>query len=189
MGAAQDQGVDPGVLDFLQILGNDELGDGVAVVHIAVFHQRHEHRAGAGEDLRLRLHVLDDRRVGAAAHRGRRADDAHLAVAGGIHRRAGRSTDHAGKGYRQAGGFLGRVGGGHRAAGGNNELYIVGKQEADVLPGILADDLPPAGAVGHAAGIAKVDNILAGQHAAQLAHGGQAAQAAVKHSDGAGIHQ
>ena len=189
VGAAQDQGVDPGILYLLQILGDDELGDGVAVVHIAVFHQRHEHGAGAGDDLRLRLHVLDDRRVGTAAHRGRRADDAHLAVAGGIHRRTGRGTHHAGKRHRQTGGFLGRVGGGHCAAGSNNELYIVGKQKADVLPGILADDLPPAGAVGHAAGITKINDVLAGQHAAQLAHGGQAAQTAVKHSDGAGVHQ
>jgi len=65
----------------------------------------------------------------------------------------------------------------------------VGKQKADILPGILADNLPPAGAVGHAAGIAKIHDILAGQHAAQLAHGGQAAQAAVKYSNRAGVHQ
>ena len=59
----------------------------------------------------------------------------------------------------------------------------------DILPGILHDGVVSAGAVGHPACIAEIDDILAGQYPAQLAHGGQAAQAAVKHTDGPCIHQ
>ena len=47
----------------------------------------------------------------------------------------------------------------------------------------------PAGTVRHAAGIAKIHNIFARQQAAQLAHGGQPAKAAVKYADGTSIHQ
>ena len=58
-----------------------------------------------------------------------------------------------------------------------------------VLPRVLDNDVPPAAAVGHAARVTEVDDVLAGQHAAQLAHGGQPAQAAVKHADGPCVHQ
>ena len=47
----------------------------------------------------------------------------------------------------------------------------------------------PAGTVRHAAGIAKIHNIFARQQAAQLAHSGQPAKAAVKYADGTSIHQ
>ena len=52
-----------------------------------------------------------------------------------------------------------------------------------------AQGLRAAAAVRHAAGVAKIDDVLAGQYPAQLAHGGQPAQAAVKHTDWPCIHQ
>ena len=59
----------------------------------------------------------------------------------------------------------------------------------DILPGVLHNGVVGAGPVGNAPCVAEVDDVLAGQNAAQLAHGGQAAQAAVKYTDGSCIHQ
>ena len=123
--AAQNQRVNARVLQLLQILRNDELCDRVAVVEIAVFHQRHEHRAGPGENLHLGHHVADDRRIRPAAHRRRRADDTHFFVAGRIHCRAGRRAHHAGERHGQPGGFLRRIGRGHRTAGSNDKFYVL----------------------------------------------------------------
>ena len=189
VGAAKDQRVNAGVLQLLQILGNDELCHGVAVIEIAVLDQRHKHRAGARKDLHIGQHIADDRRVGAAAHRGGRADDADAVVAGRVHGGAGGGTHHAGVGHRQPGGLLRRIGRGHGPAGGDDELDIPAEQKAYILPRILHNDVPPAAAVRHAAGIAEIDDILTGQHAAQLAHGGQPAKAAVKYADGPCVHQ
>ena len=101
-------------------------------------------------------------------------------IGGGIH--------HAQIGHRELFGLSGGVGAGHRAAGRHDALDILGEQERDVLPGILQDGLRAAAAVGHSAGVAKVDDVFVGQPPAQLPHTGQAAQAAVKYADGAVIH-
>lgn len=50
------------------------------------------------------------------------------------------------------------------------------------------DHIVPAGTV-RRGGIAKMHNIFARQQAAQLAHGGQPAKAAVKYADGTSIHR
>ena len=189
MGTAKNQRIYVLILQFLQILGDNQLCDRVAVIEVAVFHQRHKHRARLGKNLHLGQHITDYRRVGAAAHRGRRADDADPAVAGCVHRSAGRCPHHPGEGHRQAGGLLRRIGRGHRAAGGNDEFHVPAQQKADILPGVLDDDILSAGAVGHAARIPEVDDILPRQHAAQLPHSCQAAQTAVKHADGPCVHQ
>ena len=86
-------------------------------------------------------------------------------------------------------GLGGGIGGADGAAGRHDKFHIPGQQKPDVLPGILDDGFPPAGAIGNPAGVAEVDNVLAGQHLAQLTHGGQAAQAAVKNANGTVIHQ
>ena len=57
------------------------------------------------------------------------------------------------------------------------QLYIFRKQERNILTGVLQDGLRAAAAVGHPAGVAKVDDVLVGQPPAQLPHTGQAAQA------------
>ncbi len=55
VGAAQNQGVHPGLAHLGQVLGNDQLRDlllsGFAVIYIPGFHQRDEQGAGAGGDL------------------------------------------------------------------------------------------------------------------------------------------
>ena len=85
-------------------------------------------------------------------------------------------------------GLCGGVGAGHRAAGGHDALDILREQERDVLPCILQNSLRAAAAVGDAAGIAEVDDILVGKALAQLPHAGQAAKAAVEYADGTVIH-
>ena len=45
-----------------------------------------------------------------------------------------------------------------------------------------------AGAVGHAAGVAEIDDVLAGQNAPQLSYRSQAAQAGIEYADGTVIH-
>ena len=125
VGTAQNQRVNARVLQLLQILRNDQLCDRVAVVEIAVFDQRHKHRAGAGKNLHVGHHVADDGGIRPAAHRGCCADDADFAVPRRVHRRAGRSTHNAGKRHGQPGGLLRRIGRGHRAAGGNDKFHVL----------------------------------------------------------------
>ena len=100
----------------------------------------------------------------------------------------GGSIHHAQIGHRQLCRFCSRVGAGHGAAGRHDALYIFREQECHVLTGILQDGLRAAAAIGHAAGIAKIDDLLVGQALAQLPHTGQAAKAAVEYADRAVIH-
>ena len=125
---------------------------------------------------------------------GRRADDADAAVPGDESGLPGRSVHDAQIGDRELCGLGGGVNAGHRAAGGHDALDILREQERDVLPGILQNSLRAAAilqyaaAVGDAAGIAEVDDILVGEALAQLPHAGQTAKAAVEYADGAVIH-
>ena len=192
VGAAQNEGVHPGIPHLGQVLGDDEPGHFLlvfgAVVHVTGLHQRHEERAGAGCDLHARHQFAQQGLIAAGADGGRGANDADAAVAGGK-RSLPRSRIHdAQVGHGQQRRLGGGVGAGHRAAGGHDALDILGQQERDVLPGILQDGLRAAAAVGHTAGVAEVDDILVGEPLAQLLHAGQAAEAAVKYADGAVIH-
>ena len=58
VGAAQNEGVHPGIPHLGQVLGDDEPGHFLlvfrTVVHVTGLHQRHEERAGAGRDLHAR---------------------------------------------------------------------------------------------------------------------------------------
>ena len=188
MGAAKDQGVNAGIPHGGQVFLNHQLGHFVAV-HITVFNQRYKQGAGAGKNLNPRHQIFQLGSIRTAADGGRCADHADAFVFGGGSSCAGCRTDHAGVGYRQLGSFRRRIGGRYCAAGRHNELDILGKQEPDILLGIPHDHIVPAGTVRHAAGIAKIHNIFARQQAAQLAHGGQPAKAAVKYADGTSIHQ
>ena len=125
--------------------------------------------------------------VTAAFHRGLGADDAHPARFGGRGRGGCRRRHHAGVGRGQRGRVIGRQGAGYGAAGGQDELDLLLQQEGDVLLGVLHDGIRAAAAVGHAAGVAEIDDVLAGQKAAQLPHGGQPAQAGVEHADGPAV--
>ena len=61
-------------------------------------------------------------------------------------------------------------------------------KKADVLPRVLTM-MSARGCRKGTRPVSEVDDVLAGQHAAQLAHGGQPDQAAVKHADGPCVHQ
>ena len=192
VGTAQDQGVHPGVPHLGEVLGDHQAGDLLlflfAVIHIPGFHQRHEQRAGAGGDLHARHQFAQQRLIAAGADGGRSADDTDAAVAGGKGSLPGGGIHHAQIGHRQPGRLGSRVGAGHRTAGRHDAFYVLGQQKGDVLPCILQDGLRAAAAIGHTAGVAKVDDLLMGQALAQLPHAGQAAKAAVKYADGAVIH-
>ena len=192
MGAAQNQGIHPGVPDPGKVLGNDQTGHlllfRVAVVHIPGFHQRDEQRASPGRDLHTGHQLAQKGLVTAGPDGRRRADDADAAVAGGKGCFPGGGIHHAQIGHRQCSRFRGRVGAGHRAAGCHDALDILGQQKGNVLPGILQDGLRTAAAIRHPAGIAEVDDVFMGQAPAQFPHAGQAAKAAVKYADGAVIH-
>ena len=192
VGAAQDQGVHPCIPDLRQVLGNDQLGDLLlvrgAVIHIARFHQRHKERAGTGGNLHTGHQPAQERLIAAGTDGGRSADDTDAPVPGGKGSLPGGGIHHAQIRHRELFGLSGRVGAGYRAAGRHDALDILGEQERDVLPGVLQDGLRAAAAIGHSAGVAKVDDVLVGQPPAQLPHAGQAAQAAVKYADGAVIH-
>ena len=158
------------------------------MVHIAGLHERHEEGAGPGRDLHAGNELAQDGLVAAGADGGRRADDADAAVPGDESGLPGRSVHDTQIGDGELCGLGGGVDAGHRAAGGHDALDILREQERDVLPGILQNSLRAAAAVGDAAGIAEVDDILVGEALAQLPHAGQAAKAAVEYADGTVIH-
>ena len=192
VGAAQDQGVHPGVPHLGEVLGNDQPGHlllfFLAVVHISGLYQGHEQGAGLGKDLHARHQLPQQRLIAAGADGGRSADDTDAAVAGGKGRFPGSSVYHAQIRHRQLCCLRSRIGAGHRAAGCHDAFYIFRKQECDILTGVLQDRLRAAAPVRHTAGIAEIDDILMGQTLAQLPHAGQPAKAAVKYADGAVIH-
>ena len=192
VGAAQNQGVHTGFTHLGQVLSDHQLrhllSALLAVVHVTGLHQRHEQRAGPGGDLHPRHQLTQQLFVAAGADGGSGADHADAAVAGSKGCLPGSSIHHAQIGHRQLCRFCSRVGTGHGAAGRHDALYIFRKQECHVLTGILQDGLRAAAAIGHAAGIAKIDDLLVGQALAQLPHTGQAAKAAVEYADPAVIH-
>ena len=192
MGAAQNEGIHPGIPHLGQVLCNDQLRHLLpallAVVHITGFHQRNEQRTGPGGDLHTGHQLAQQLFIAAGADGRRRANNADAAVAGGKGRFPGGGIHHPQIRHRQPGRLCSRVGAGHRAAGRHDALYIFRKQERNILTGVLQDCLRAAAAVGHAAGITKIDDFLVGQTLAQLPHAGQPAQTAVEHADGAIIH-
>lgn len=114
MGAAEDEGVHPGLPHLGQILGDDQTGHLLlvegAVVHIASLHERHEEGAGPGRDLHAGNELAQDSLVAAGADGGCRADDADAAVPGDKSGLPGRSVHDAQIGD----GELGGLGGGGR---------------------------------------------------------------------------
>ena len=106
-------------------------------------------------------------------------------VAAAAARAVGSSTPRKGTGER-----LPKVGGHGTdcAARRDDHFYVLREQEGRVLPGVAADGVAAARAVGHAAGVAEIDDCFIRHPGGELAHGGQAAEAGVKHADGPGIH-
>ena len=118
---------------------------------------------------------------------GRRADQADLPSLCDSRCRLGAGADDVnvghGKGLSHAAGHRA-----HRAAGSQHRLYVLREEKVHVLAGIAQNGLLPPRAIGHPAGVAKVNDALAGQQLFQLLNGGQAPQARVEHADGAVIH-
>ena len=105
-----------------------------------------------------------------------------------LHRGARRGAQHIkiGDGQRIADVTGNRA---DRTTGGQHGFYVVSDEKIHILFCVFADDLAPARAVGHAAGIAEVEDTLVRQGANQLPHGGEAAKAGVKYADGSVIHK
>ena len=192
VGAAEDEGVHPGLPHLGQILGDDQTGHLLlvegAVVHITGLHEGDEEGTGTSGDLHAGDKLPQQGLITAGTDGGRRADDADTAVAGDEGGLPGGGVHDAQIGDGELRGLGGGVDAGHRAAGGHDALDILREQERDVLPCILQNSLRAAAAVGDAAGIAEVDDILVGEALAQLPHAGQTAKAAVEYADGTVIH-
>ena len=192
VGAAEDEGVHPGLPHLGQILRDDQTGHLLlvegTVVHITGLHEGDEEGTGTGGDLHAGDKLPQQGLIAAGTDGGRRADDADAAVAGDEGGLPGGGVHDAQIGDGELRGLGGGVDAGHRAAGGHDALHILRQQEGDVLPGVLQNSLRAAAAVGDAAGIAEIDDVLVGKALAQLPHAGQPAKAAVEYADGTVIH-
>ncbi len=154
------------------------------VVQPALFHQRHEQRAGLRVHPRRRIERMDATRVGIAVDRGGRADHAdasarrlgHGSARAGLddvqHRNVPRQPVHHMRRHRR-----------HGVAGNDQHLHVALQQEAGDLLGELLDRGNRLHAVGHARGIAKIDDVLERQALHQRPHDGQPADAGVEHAD------
>ena len=189
VGAPQDQSVHPGGSDGGEIFRCDGLDDHIAGPGAAILHQRHEQRAGAGGQRHIRVFRPDHPVIGPGADGGGGGDNADPSVFCHLRRSLGGGEHHAEDGQVGLGPQVVQRDGGHGAAGDDNGLQVKAAQEVDILHGIATDDLPGAGAVGHPSGVAEVDDVFVGQQCRQTAHGGQAAEAGIKHADRAVIHE
>ena len=188
VGAAQNEGVHPGLPDGGQVPLCYQAGHLVLGGDKGVLHQGHEQGAGLREHLELVVQLEQGLAVGVAVDGGVGADDPHLFVFRGGGSGPGGREHHVEVGHPQA---LADVpgGGAHRAAGGQHRLDPPFQEEGHVLLRVAAHGLSAAGAVGHPAGIAKIDDAFLGQQLFQLLHGSQAPQARVEHADGTVIHK
>ncbi len=134
MRAAHDESVDILAVKRFHVPRADRLRDDI-VRRDAVFHERHEKRAGTGDDAHARVYGADARFVCSAFHRRLRADDADRARFRHACRELCGAFDHAADRQIE---FLAqraeRVGA-HRAAGDDDHLHVLAEQEA------LADTL------------------------------------------------
>ena len=188
MGAAQDEGVDPRGTQRLQILPGHRLDDRITGAEAPVLHQRHKQRAGLDIHLNGAVQRRQTALIGPGAHGCRRGDQAHPLISG---RRGGRRagglhhTENGdivlGRQHRQS---VGRYG----AAGHQQRFHIKAPQEMYILPGVAQQYFRRAPAVGDTGRVAEVYNVLRGEDAAYLPHGGQSAGAGVEHPDRPLIH-
>ena len=176
MGAAQDQGVHPRLLQRCQILPGHGLDHHVAPPDAPGLRQGHEQGACPAEDLHLRIQPPQDGLVGTGPDGGRRGDHAdplvfrhqHCPAAGGLH--------HAHHGQVVLRLQRGQGSGGDRPAGDEDGLQVKGSQKAHILPGIFQNGLPGSAAVGHPGGIAEVDQVLLRQDLPEGMHCRQPSQ-------------
>ena len=188
MGAAQDQRVHPGLPQGRQILPGHRLHHHIAPVIPPVLHQGDEQGAGLGDDGGIRLQGQDLPLVGPGADGGGGGDEADAPAPGYLDGPGAGGVHHPQDGQVVFLPQLGEGVGGHGAAGHHDGLDVERAEKAHVLPGVFQQRLPAASAVRHTGRVAKVYNVLRGQDAPNLRHGGKPAQAGVEHPDGTIIH-
>src|SRR5574340_1410570 len=179
VGAAEDQGVDVLGQERLQIFLCGETGD--FVVEPAFFYERYEQCAGLRMDARIGRVFVDGARIGIAVDGGGGADAANFsATARGYgtgvdyveHRHRRQVLDHLSCHRR------------HGVAGDDQQLDLLFQQELRDLGGEVGDSLDRLYAVGHARGVAEIDDVLVGQPFHQRAHNRQPADAGIEYADG-----
>ena len=189
MRAAQDERVHARGFERRQIFGHHGFDHHVAAVHAAVLHERHKQRARLREQLQAAVGMVQITLISPRTDGRGRADDAHFAAQRLRHRAAACRLDRADD--RDIVLPLEQIErhGRNRVARDDNRLQVELAQEGHVLSGVFDDNVSAAGAVGHAAGIPEVDDVLLRHERVQAAHRGQPAQAGVEHADRTVIHR
>ena len=184
MGAAEDEDVPPGTPERPQVDGGHPAGHRVRPP--ALLDQRHQERAGLGDDLRPGRQPPRRLLIGAARDRRLRADEADDPGARGPDRRPhGRlhDADHRDLQRRLQGGERERGGG---VAGDDQQLDAARLQEPADFDREARHRLPGFGAVRHARGVAEVQQTLLRHRLAQSPQDGQTADAGIEDPDGLG---
>ena len=182
MGAAQHEAVDLLGEHRAQVFLRGEAGH--LVVQPAFLDQRHEQRAGLGIHPHRRIEFVHAARVGVAVDRGRRADDTDAPSRRGRHRGARAGLDDVE--HRDAGGQPVHHVRRHRRHGvarDDQHLDVALQQEFGDLRGEVLDRGDRLHPVGHARGVAEVDDVLERQALHERAHHGEPADAGIEHPD------
>ena len=189
MGAAQNKRVDPGGAKGREVFCRNGFDDRIAGAEPPVFHQRHEQGARLGVHLNVAVQRGQAPLVGTGSDGGGGGDKPHLLVPGDLRRRGASGLHHAQNGDVALRRQNRQSVGGHGAARHQQRLHIEGAEEADILPRIAEKYLRRASAVGDTGRVSEVYNVLRGEDAAYLPHGGEPAETGVEHPDGSLIHE
>ena len=184
VGAAQHQRVHVFGQQRLQIFPRGQAGN--FVIQPTLLHQRHKQWTGLRLHARGGIAAVDFARVGVAVYRGIGGNHADVVVARGDQRRLRPGTDYVQNRHiaRHLPYFM--PGHGRNGVTGDDKcLYVVFEHEADDLGGKGFDGRPRLHAVGHAGGVAEINDVFQRQAFHQGAHVGQAADAGIKNADGA----
>ena len=182
MRTAEHQGVDIVGQQGLEVFARGEAGN--FVIEPALFHQRHQQRAG----LRLHTHIgvaaVDGAGISIAVYRGAGGHHADMVGARGGKRRFGAGGDHVEHRHiaRHRAHFLAGHGG-NGVAGNHQRLHIVLQQKFNDLGGKGFNGGARFHPVRHTGGVAEIHDIFHRQPLHQRAHIGETAHPRIEHAD------
>src|SRR5205823_5821285 len=185
--AAEHQRLDAGTPQRLQVLAGDELGR--RVIEPAFFHERHEQWAGPGVHAGIRSNRGDGPLVGAARNRARGPDHADRPRPGRLHRGARTGLDDADERHGRARLQVIERLGGDGVAGDDQGLYAALQQVGEDLRRVAAHGVRGLRAVGHARGVAEINDRLAWEALEQGARHGEPSDAGVEHAERRRVHR